>query len=236
PQERAQMVRDLGLERVAYDWRSEHVPTFEEEILQYKQHDIEFFAFWSWHDSLEPLIKKHGIRPQIWMMLPKIEGDDDAERIDAAVEFLRPMVEKTHTLGLRLGLYNHGGWQGEPENLVAICKQLRTELQADHVGIVYNFHHGHDHIERFSEALALMKPHLLCLNINGMMDPESVESHDKKIVPLGEGRHERRMLREVIRQGYEGPIGILDHRNDTDTKEALSANLQGLDQLMTELE
>ena len=32
---------------------AEHVPTFEAEVEEYKKHGIEFFAFWSWHDSLE---------------------------------------------------------------------------------------------------------------------------------------------------------------------------------------
>ena len=51
PAERAEMIRSLGMRRVAYDWRAEHVPQFEEEILQYKKHDIEYFAFWSWHEA-----------------------------------------------------------------------------------------------------------------------------------------------------------------------------------------
>ena len=59
PEARAIMVRGLGMTRVAYDWRDVHVPTFEEEILQYKKHNIEFFAFWGWHDTFEPLIAKH---------------------------------------------------------------------------------------------------------------------------------------------------------------------------------
>lgn len=235
PAARAEMVSQLGLSRVAYDWRAEHVPTFEDEIEQYKKHGIEFFAFWSWHDSFEPLIKKHGIRPQIWLMLPTPEGEDDEARVAAAVKWLEPMVEKTRQLGLKLGLYNHGGWQGEPENLVAICKKLRADDRASHVGIIYNFHHGHDHVERFPQALALMKPYLFCLNINGMADPVTVEGNRNKILPLGDGIHEREMLQEVIQQGYEGPIGILDHRNDTDSKEALSANLQGLDQIVAGL-
>ena len=64
PSERAEMVAQLGIKKVAYDWRGEHVATFEEEILQYKKHGIEFFAFWSWHDAIGPLIKKHGIHPR----------------------------------------------------------------------------------------------------------------------------------------------------------------------------
>ena len=43
--ERAKMLKRLGLKRVAYDWSERHVKEFEEEILQYKKHGLEFFAF-----------------------------------------------------------------------------------------------------------------------------------------------------------------------------------------------
>ena len=45
PSERAQMLKRLGIQRSAYDWRGEHVKEFEEEILQYKKHGIEFLHF-----------------------------------------------------------------------------------------------------------------------------------------------------------------------------------------------
>ena len=51
PEQRAAMVAKMGLTKVAYDWRQEHVPEFEAEILAYKKHGIEFFAFWSTHDQ-----------------------------------------------------------------------------------------------------------------------------------------------------------------------------------------
>ena len=35
PAERVEMLKQLGLKRVAYDWRAKHVAEFEEEILQY---------------------------------------------------------------------------------------------------------------------------------------------------------------------------------------------------------
>ena len=47
--ERVKMLKELGIKRVAYDWREEHVAEFEEEIIQYKKNGIEFFAFWSTH-------------------------------------------------------------------------------------------------------------------------------------------------------------------------------------------
>ena len=236
PAQRAEMVTEIGMKRVAYDWRAEHVPTFEVEIEQYKKHGIEFFAFWSWHDSLEPLIAKHGIHPQIWVMLPGVEDVPDSERVKAAAEAIRPMVAKTGRLGLQLGLYNHGGWGGEPENLAAVCKYLHEHQNAEHVGIVYNFHHGHDHVDRFPKAFAAIKPYLLCLNLNGMADPATVDGNQNKILPISQGVHERGMVKEILRQGYQGPVGILDHRSDTDSKLALTQNLKGLEELVSGLE
>ena len=36
PAARVEMLNQLGLKRVAYDWRAKHVAEFEEEVLQYK--------------------------------------------------------------------------------------------------------------------------------------------------------------------------------------------------------
>jgi sugar phosphate isomerase/epimerase len=223
PEERAVMVQELGLQRVAYDWRDEHVPTFEEEILAYQRHGIEFFAFWSWHPEFAPLVKQHGIHPQFWIMIPNVEADTDAARTRLAAEQLFPIVRNAAELGCKVGLYNHGGWGGEPANLVAVCEELRDTHQADNVGIVYNFHHGHGHIANFKESFALMQPHLLCVNINGMNDAEM-----PKILRVGDGAHEAEMLRIVAESGYDGAIGIIDHRPETDSADTLRENLTGL--------
>lgn len=232
PAERAEMVKSLGLRRVAYDWRAEHVATFEDEIQQYQQHGIEFFAFWSWHDALEPLIRKYDIHPQIWITNPSPEGATQSERVQAAVRQLLPLVERTRKLDCSLGLYNHGGWGGEPENLVAVCRALREQADAAHVGIVYNFHHGHEHIASFAERFALMQPDLLCLNLNGMADADRVRKGQDKILPIGEGEHESGMIQVVLRSGYSGPIGILDHRSAVDARESLQQNLTGLKRIL----
>ncbi len=232
PAERAAMVERLGLKRVAYDWREEYVSTFEEEIQQYQKHGLEFFAFWSWHDSLAPLVKKYEIHPQIWQTCPSPPDGTQQERVIAAVEALLPLVERTRELGLSLGLYNHGGWGGEPTNLVAICEELHQRHDAAHVGIVYNFHHGHAHMEDFKTSLEQMQPFLLCININGMADAAIVETGHDKILPLGSGTHERAMLQLLVSSPYDGPIGILDHRSEVDAEESLRANLDGLRNLL----
>jgi hypothetical protein len=230
PSERAEMLQRLGIKKVAYDWRQQHIPTFEEEILQYKKHDLEYFAFWSWHEEMAQLIKKHKIRPQIWMTLGGGTGDTQAEKVEAAARGLLPFVEKTRSLGCSFGLYNHGGWGGEPSNMVAVTAWLRENANANHVGIVYNLHHGHGHISDFGKVLALMKPYLLCLNLNGMND-----NANPKIVPLGTGQHDRTLLKTIADSGYAGPIGILDHRGDLDAEKSLKQNLDGLTKLVNEM-
>ena len=231
------MLARLGIRRAAYDWRSQHVATFEEEIIQYKKHDLEYFAFWSWHDAMAPLIRKHGIKPQIWKTNRAPRQGSQQHKIAAAAENMLPLIKTTRRLGLKLGLYNHGGWGGEPENLVAVCQHLHETRQADHVGIVYNFHHGHTHIDDFAESLALMRPYLLCVNLNGMVDNELVERNpqEAKILPIGSGKHELKMISAIRESGYQGPIGILDHRNQVDAEESLRQNLRGLQDILRKL-
>lgn len=235
PQQRAAMVRRLGLSKIAYDWRSEHVAEFEEEILQYRKHGLEFFAFWSWHEAFEPLIRKHGIHPQIWVMLPNPAATDQHERVREAAEGVLQHVRRTAALKCRLGLYNHGGWGGEPCNMAAVCRFLRQHHGADHVGIVYNFHHGHEHVSEFESRFDTMLPYLMCVNINGMADADVVRAGHDKILTLGTGRHERTMLQTILDSGYDGPIGILDHQSDRDTEEVLGENLKGLETVRRQL-
>ena len=230
PAERAEMLQRLGIKRVAYDWRQNHVPQFEEEILQYKKHGLEYTAFWTWHPDMARLIEKHGIRPQLWAMIPDPGGEAQPQRVEAAAKALLPLVEKVGGLGCQLALYNHGGWSGEPQNLVAVTKWLRENAKAVHVGIVYNLHHGHGHIADFAEVLDRMKPYLLCLNLNGMND-----GANPKILAIGSGQHERTMMQAIRNSGYAGPIGILDHRADTDSEESLRQNLEGMKKVLTEL-
>ena len=229
PEQRAVMLKELGLSRSAYDWRKEHVATFEEEILAYKKHDIEFFAFWGEHPTALQLFKKHKINPQVWKMFTSPKGTSQEEKVIQAAKSLESLAKLTAATNCKLALYNHGGWSGEPANLVAVCQKLH-EIGHKHVGIVYNWHHGQTRINSWAKDLALMKPYLHCLNLNGMK-----EGAEFKILPLGQGEHETTMLQTLIDSGYSGPIGILDHRNDTDSKIALKANLDGLKILKNQL-
>ena len=99
--------------------------------------------------------------------------------------------------------------------------------------MVYNLHHGHDHLDRFPELLAKIKPYLRALNLNGMdRDGERI---GRKILPLGQGALDLELLRTIVASGYQGPIGILGHTMD-DAEERLRDNLDGLDWLVPQLD
>ncbi len=223
PKERAEMLERLDIHRLAYDWRQEHVPTFEQEILEMKKRGIEYVAFWGAHEDAFALFEKHKLHPQIWITMSSPTEGSQNDKVAAAAKALLPLVERTRKMKCKLGLYNHGGWAGEPANLVAVCQYLREHHDAQHVGIVYNLHHGHGHIADFQSVLAAMKPYLLCLNLNGMND-----NAEPKILPIGSGQHDRQLLQIIQDSGYSGPIGILDHRSDIDAELSLQQNLSGL--------
>lgn len=236
PEERAAMLKELGFSRLAYDWRDEHVASFDAEVVAMKRHGIEITAWWM-PGTLDAnarriieVIRRHDIHPQWWVMIGEPAGANPAAKVKAAADQLRPLAIEAKALGCKLALYNHGGWFGEPENQLAIVR----ELAMPNVGIVYNFHHGHAHIGKFPQLFDAMKPHLFALNINGMVDDG--DTLGKKILPPGDGTRELEMLRHVLKSGWQGPVGILDHRPETDSAVTLRENLAALERLVRRLE
>ncbi len=243
PEERAAMLQRLGFKRFAYDWRAEHIPTFDAEIEALKRHGISLDAFWVAPGELNQesriildVLKRHGIRTQLWVLLDlgadRVQGDEQRRRVETAAAKLRPLAEEAGKIGCTLALYNHGGWFGEPENQIAIIERLKSD-GVRNLGLVYNLHHGHDHLDRFPALLETMKPYLLALNINGM--DRGGDRVGRKILPLGQGEMDLSLLKTIRDSGYQGPIGILGHTQD-DAEERLKDNLDGLDWLLPQLD
>jgi hypothetical protein len=77
-----------------------------------------------------------------------------------------------------------------------------------------------------------MKPHLLALNLNGMV--RDGEKQGQKILVLGTGAEDLALLQAIRDSGWSGPVGILNHTDD-DARARLQANLEGLDRLRAQL-
>ena len=235
PLERAKMLSDLQFTKFAYDYRAEHVPTFEEEILALKKYNIELTAWWfpgSLNDEAKmtlALFEKHQVTPQLWVMGGgdvNMSKDDEDRFIESEVNRLRPIAEAGNRIGCSLALYNHGGWFGVPENMVRLVKAI----DRPNVGIVYNLHHAHDQIDRLPAVLKLLKPYLLALNVNGM--ETKGDQIGKKILIIGEGDRDTQVFRQISESGYAGPIGILNHTQE-DAYQRLDKNIKGLQSLLS---
>ncbi len=237
PEERAAMLERLGFRHFAYDWRAEHLPTFEQELDALARHKVQLDAVW-FSSGLDrdgrfilDALTRRGLKPQLWVTgggEPTKTDADQRQRVVAEAARIRPIAVEAARIGCTVGLYNHGGWFGEPENQLAVI----AELNLPNVGIVYNLHHGHDHLARFPELLKKMQPHLLVLNLNGMI-PEG-DRHGNKILPLGQGNLDLALLKTIRESDYRGPIGILGHTQD-DAEARLLDNLDGLDWLLPQL-
>ncbi len=228
PEERVAMLKRLGFTRYAYDWRAEHLPTFDKEIELLKQEKIALQGVWfpagvgKEGQLILDLLKKHKIETELWVMLPQPDAklaQDDKVKTTAAL--LAMHAKKVALQGCKIGVYNHGGWAGEPENMVAVVKACDQK----NVGIVYNLHHGHDHLAKFDEYLKLMKPHLYSISLNGM--EKDGDKKGKKLLVISDGPEDRTVLKSIIASGYSGPFNILGHTDD-DVEERLTDNLNGL--------
>ena len=231
PEDRAAMLEKLGFKHFAYDWRPQHIPTFDQEWDALAKHGVALDAFWATPPDFPGLLtslEKRGLKPSFWTMIGAPAELDQAAKVKHAAAALRPLAEQAAKAGCRVSIYNHGGWGGEPENMVAVCE----ELKMPNVGIVYNQHHGHDHLPRFKEALAKMLPHLHFLNLNGMT--AEGDKKGKKILVIGQGDLDVALAKTVCESGYTGPIGILNH-TDHDAEARLLDNVEGLEWVVGEL-
>lgn len=242
PEQRVAMLKALGFRRFAYDWRGEHLPTFDHEVELLQKEGIELSAVWfpggldASAKTILEVLKKRGVKTQLWVTGgggPTKTPEEQKARVAAEAKRLQPICAAADEIGCTVALYNHGGWFGEPENQLEILASLAAGTPpVKNVGIVYNLHHGHAHLDRFAKILDATTPHLFMLNLNGMYD--AGEARGAKIVPLGQGARDLELLQAIVAGKYRGRIGILGHTQD-DAEARLKDNLDGLDWLVPQL-
>lgn len=240
PEQRINMLNRLGFKSYAYDWRTEHLPEMTKEINLAKESGIKINAVWMWLDNNDTpgnlsannqkvlqALEETGLQTQIWVSFPENYFDDlnEQQRLEKAVNMIGYVSDEAQKLSCSVGLYNHGGWFGRPENLVKICEVLPEH----EVGIIFNFHHAHDMMDEFPNLVKLMLPHLWAMNLNGM-NPDG-----PKILPIGSGEKEAEMLTIIRTAGFTGPFGILGHVEDADVETILKGNLEGMKKVLDEI-
>lgn len=234
PSERAAMLRRLGIQRLAYDWRYKDLEHMDLEVAALRKEGVEMSAL-SAPSTLSPasdahlaiifdFVARNELRIPLWVTLmapPDYEVWPEAKRLALTVDAMAEVADRAADAGCSVALYNHGGWFGEPASQAAIA----TAAARPNLGIVYNFHHGHKHIADFATHAAAMLPHLTAVNLNGM------RSDGSRILPFGGGDHEFDMLLALLRGGYTGPLGLINHQETVDAEQALRLSLGGLERL-----
>jgi sugar phosphate isomerase/epimerase len=235
PEERAQMLERLGISKLAYDWRGEHIPTFDAEIEAMQRHGITITGWWysSHTQAVLDAAKRHGIHPQLWVAGGAHKAEQDAvQAVAEEAARIMPFARDAAAIGSQVGLYNHREpWCENQDNQIAVIEHLRR-AGVDNVGIVFNFHHWRGPLVEFAPLFKRMQPYLLAVNINGM-------SADTRTYPgvrfIGTDASELAMLRVVQDSGWRGPIGILHERPSMDAEASLACSLSGLAWLRKEL-
>jgi sugar phosphate isomerase/epimerase len=237
PEQRIEMLKRLGFVSYAYDWREKHLPEMANEIKLASENGIKMNAVWMWIDKSDSIgqlspnnqkvlqaLEETGLKTQIWMSFPEDYFDclSDSARFDKAAFMVSYLSDEAEKLGCKIGLYNHGGWFGNPDNLVKIIEALPGK----EIGIIFNFHHAHDLLNDFPGLVKNMKPYLWAVNLNGM------NPGGPKILPIGSGEKEVEMMAVLKENGFTGPFGILGHIEDADVEKVLQGNLEGLKMLL----
>lgn len=233
-EERISMLKRMGINKYAYDWREKHLTSMAEELRLAKMNDIDVIAIWMWiegnRDSVDGLnssnekvfsiIEKTGYNGQIWVSFNAnfFENLSDSEAVKKGAEMIAYLSKKANDLDCKIALYNHGDWFGDPKNQIKIIEALPNE----DLGLVYNFHHAHNQIEAFPELVTMMLPYLWYVNLNGL------RKEGAKILTIGKGDYEMGMIDLLMEKGYKGDYGILGHVEDADVETILKANLDGL--------
>jgi hypothetical protein len=241
PAERIAMLKQLGFKSYAYDWRAEHLATSVEEWKLAKKNNIKINAVWIWIDAttdspqklsaanlqLLSYLKETKLKTQLWVGFHAnfLEGLDEEGKIRKSKKMLDYLHTKAAEVGCTIALYNHGDWLGEPANQVKVIKASGFK----DVGIIYNFHHAHEQLDRYTDIIDVALPYLWAVNLNGM------RKEGPKILPIGSGDRENDMMAYLTKVGFKGQIGVLGHIEDEDVAIVLQRNLSGLQAVLSSI-
>jgi hypothetical protein len=236
-EQRLAMLHELGFQSYAYDWRQKHLPEMAHELDLAKKYNIGITAIWMWIDAtdsvgaLSPeneqifkIIEETGTKTQLWLGISEawLGGLPDDSCMVKSGAMISYLSKRAAPLGCNIGLYNHGGWFGDPVNQVRLIEKMPSL----DLGIIFNFHHAHDMIDDFPVLVDKMMPYLWAVNLNGM------RQEGPKILPIGDGDKEKTMIDVLEDRGFHGPYGILGHVEDADVKIVLERNIEGLKSIM----
>nr|WP_299384168.1 TIM barrel protein [Allomuricauda sp.] len=234
PHQRIAMLKEMGITKYGFNKGKGDLSTMLDEFEQAKENHIEIPSIFLWlnanRDSIGGLsamnrellsnLGKLDSKPAIWLSFSNnfFEDLDQGQSMELSIEMVKYVKTLADEVGCKLALYNHHGWFGNPHNQVEILE----ELDEASITMVYNFHHAHEYVDEFPAIAEKIAPYLSYVNLNG------VKKEGPQILAIGQGDHELEMIRQLIKEGYNGPWGILGHIKTENVQEVLKRNIDGL--------
>lgn len=241
PQERIDLLKELGLSNYGFNKGKGDFSTMKEEFQLSAENNIEIKSIFLWlnadRDTIGQLSESNQLilsnlkeikeKPTIWLSFSNnfFEDIGREESIELSLEMIKYVKTLANEVGCEMAIYNHRGWFGNPHNQIEILEKLNDKS----LSMVYNFHHAHEYVDEFDQVAKKITPYLSYVNLNG------IKKEGPEIMTIGEGDYELKMVRALMNEGYEGPWGILGHIKTEDVRDVLNRNLDGLEKLNSEL-
>jgi len=263
PRARAELLAELGLRRLAWDWRPEHVGQFEAELDALAEFGIELTGLWV--PAVVPEPSSSGG-----------DSEDDAlGRIDPDVRVLLDVLAERR-LATQLWTCTEFGAPGPVTSLPAEEQRARVQRTATHLAPLAEraAADGHtlalyNHLGWFGEpanqiavlqvladrgldrtGLVYQQHHghahvddfaALLASMRGPLVAlglngmlPGVHWGDGKVHPYGHGPRDVELARVIAGSGWRGPVSILGHTMD-DVEHRLRDNLEGVDWVVEQL-
>ena len=244
PDERAQVLQQLGISRAGYIARDPaRVAEFEAYVIAYQKYGIQLVAAWTPLHTDKPLdephvrtfldvVRRHNLKLQWWFTLEHMEEHQEGERIERAAAQIRQLIPAAKSISCDLVLYGHGRdhWFTQIENQIAVIERVKRDAPSARLGIVYNFHQSHAQMDRLKDVFPRLKPYLSAVNLDGM------RAEGPQIITLGQGDREAGMIKIIRESGWTGCVGIISHNRKVDARVSLQQNLEGLRAVLEQIQ
>ncbi|MCB2411316.1 hypothetical protein LGT39_00465, partial [Demequina sp. TTPB684] len=244
PDERAQMLRRIGVSKIIWDWRDEHLAAFETELDALRRHHVDLAGVWTplpmpayeepdyasrfgvVPGAIKTLITeaaRRGHSPDLWTQIgfgqpgaPAVMSPEvHAAEVSRAADHLSGLARLARGHGMCVVLTNHGGWAGEPRTLVDVVKEL-ARRGLGNVGIGLRLQHAHHLIADLDHHLKVMNEHLVAVMLSGA--DAGAELTGRVILPFGAGSRDRWVTHALLESGWRGQLAI--HAVGQDDSEA----------------
>lgn len=240
PESQAELVKKLGFAGMSHTG----VDGIPERLAALHRHRLTLYAIYvnAYLDSDKPkydarlpqaIAQLKGQPTMIWLTIengkhkPSSPGGDEQ-----AVEMLRELADLAGESGIRIALYPHYlFWMERIEDAVRIAEKVNRP----NLGVTFNLCHWlrKDDPSTLQSRLDLAKPFLFQVSINGA---DTQGDWNRLIQPLDRGSFDvSRVLKELRRIGYVGPIGLQCYNIKEDSAEHLRRSMAAWNKLIESL-